>query len=257
MRFEERETFRLHAGLSSHKRRVMQAREIVRDAMSENRGTWAVGLSGGKDSVALLDIALDAGWHGPAYHFWYTETPAEQRAFVDALCRSRGVELIEHKVAGAFDVFDRVGFFVEATTDEQAAAQRQMKRQYKQDALEVPVREGWAGMFWGLRAEESKPRKITLRKKGVIYRTLDRPYVTACPLAWWSGLDVWARIVSRGLPWMQRYDRADDRFRERSEETWLDCPDLWANGMGARMRHDDPDRWAELVKRWPELSRWG
>jgi 3'-phosphoadenosine 5'-phosphosulfate sulfotransferase (PAPS reductase)/FAD synthetase len=62
--------------------------------------------------------------------------------------------------------------------------------------------EGYDRAFVGLRAEESLRRKRRIAQS----RSL-----TAIPEAWpledWTWLDVWAYIVSRGLPYLSYYDR--------------------------------------------------
>ena len=59
--------------------------------------------------------------------------------------------------------------------------------------------EGWEYQFVGLRKEEGCKRSATIRehkRKGEVY-----------PLEDWRWLDVWAYIVSHGLPYPAVYDR--------------------------------------------------
>lgn len=255
MRPEEREAYRLHARLPAHRRAVDGAKEIVRRALAEHPGTWAVAASGGKDSTAMLDLCLDAGWRGPLFHFWYAETPAENTALVLALAERHGLPVDTVRVPGAWDVYEAVGhFFPVARTAEERAATRAMLRGYKDTADGAARERGYTGLFIGLRAEESRPRAITISRKGVIYRTEDRCTVTCLPLARWTARDVWARHLTRGLPWLPRYDAAEDRERERSEVTWLAAEGLWRHGQASRIRETDPALWARLTERWPEIG---
>lgn len=249
----ERAAYTAHSGRSAHLRRVEAAKAIIRDAMDAHPGIWAVGVSGGKDSTALLSVALEAGWRGPLFHFWYQETPPENTALVHELGERFDLSVDTVQVPGAWDVYDRVGFFTAPETDEQRAAVRQMERDYKKVAEEFAAAR-YVGIFWGIRASESRPRSYLVSRRGPVYRASDRTTWTALPLGRWTGEDVWARLVSCRLPWLSVYDRADDRNRERSEPVWLACPTAWSKGsQAARMREADPELWERLCRRWPEL----
>ena len=258
MRDDERELYRLHAKLPVHRRRVEAAQAIVRRAVSEHPGTWAVSMSGGKDSTALLDIAISAGWAGPVFHFWSQETPPENTALVLAQAGRSGLPVISTRVRGDWDAWDRLGeAVVLAQTAAQRAVLRESNRAYKVDANAAACAAGLCGLFWGMRADESRIRAIVVRRKGPIYRNRVRGTVTALPLAHWSARDVWARHVTQGLPWLARYDHAQDRERERSEPVWMGFEEPWRRGQGAELHRTDPALWARVTARWPELSRYG
>lgn len=248
------ESARLHAKLVSHRRAVQRAQDRVRQALATAPGTWAAATSGGKDSTAMLDIAVSAGWRGPLFFFEYRETPPENRQQIEALAARYGLGVEAITVTGAFDVFDRVGyFFASASTEKEAAAVRWMERAYKREASEHQAKAGWAGVLIGMRAQESQRRRRMFGQKGWLYTTRDRPLWTCCPLYDWSARDVWGRIASQGLPYLARYDDTDDRLWRRSEETWL-AMDCWRNGMAADMKRRDPERWQELAARYPEIE---
>jgi len=116
-------------------------------------------------------------------------------------------------------------------------------------------KQGWVGQFLGMRKLESKSRGKTLRRKGAIYRTQDRETWTASPLVNWSATDVWAYIVACDLPYLSVYDRADDRESERSEVTWLATDALWRRGMLADLRRNNPEVYAQLATRFPDVRK--
>lgn len=262
MREAEREAYRLHAKLPVFRRRVAAACAVVRRAMAEHPGVWAVSMSGGKDSTALLALCLDAGWRGPVFHFWCAETPPENTASVASLAARFGLRLDTAHVPGEWDAYDAVGhFFAHPETPEEKTAARAAVRGYKAGAARAAAEAGYAGLFMGMRVEESRARAIVCARKGAVYRTADRAAATALPLARWTARDVWAWHLARGLPWLARYDLAapedGGRERERSEPAWLVCDRVWQHGQGPRMRESDPALWARLVARWPELAAWG
>lgn len=168
-----------------------------------------------------------------------------------------GLELYLLHVPGAWEVFNEVGhFFVYPETPEEKAATRRMLAGYKKAVNDYVTAQGWIGQFLGLRKAESRVRGMALARKGAIYRTQDRQTWTCCPLTGWSARDVWAYIITRELPYLSRYDTAENPERERSETTWLAAESLWRYGMAARLRREKPEEFAALVARWPEIRRY-
>lgn len=255
MRQDEIETYRLYARLPVHRRRIAQSQDWIREASSRYPGEWAIGLSGGKDSCAMLDQCIRAGWRGPCLHFYYRETPPENTALAHTLAGHFGLILHVVEVPGAFDVFDEVGHaFTCPQTEQEKKAVNRMLKGYKSAVDDFVQAQGWRGVYIGLRADESRARKITLRKYSPLYQSQNRASATCCPLAWWSGKDVWAALISSGLPWLDTYDTAEDREIERSEMVFLACDTAWAFGQALDFRRRYPDRWARLIEKYPELS---
>lgn len=256
----EREKYRLHARLHAYRRHVARANTIVARAIEEVPGIWAVGASGGKDSTVLAHLAHTAGWRGPLFHYWADEIPPENTAQVLALGDALGRPVMTAKIHGDFDFFvERGGLLLEASGDADRSALAAHDRRYRGEIDAAVTAAGVAGLFWGMRREESRARDITIRRYGVLYRARSRQAWTCHPLADWSGRDIWAYLLAHNLPWLSRYDTADDRERERSEITWIfgASADLWHRGQGRRTRESDPALWARLVARWPGLARYG
>lgn len=256
----ERETYRLHAGLRSHQRKIDRSHDIVRGALCDVAGAWGIGVSGGKDSVVLAHLAVQAGWRGPLFHYWSDEIPEENSALVVALGGQLGCPVICERITGDFDLFAALGrLLIVAESAEDRAIIRAHDRRYRAEIESHVQRHGLAGLFWGLRREESRARAITISRNGTLYRARNRQEWTCHPLAYWSSRDVWAYLVRHDLPWLSVYDRADDRERERSETTFQFglSGGLWAQGQGARLRESDPALWARLCARFPDLRRWG
>ena len=249
------EAARLHARLPAHRRAADRAAARVREAMSSAAGTWAVSCSGGKDSVTLLDVAHEAGWRGPVFHFAYDDDyDGEPTANARAAAERYGLDLDVVKVVGEFAAFDRVGhFFPSPSTAEERAAVRWWETTYRKQINAHMEDRGWSGVFAGFRKDESRVRRMMLNRKGHLYAAGGRPGLTCCPILDWSGRDVWARIASRGLPYLSRYDDASDRVRERSDDVWLSV-DIWRFGMGCDIRRRNPALWLALLERYPALS---
>ena len=253
------EAARLHGKLPAHGRAIGRAEARVREALAASPGEWALGCSGGKDSTAMMGVAVAAGWRGPVFHFGYRgdydpQPTAQARALADRF----GLPFVMVEVMSEMEAIDAVGpgYWAAGAAGQDAvmAAARLWERTYKAELSAFQRRQGWAGLFIGMRAEESAARRAMLRQKGHLYRTLDRPFMSCCPLFDWSGRDVWAGILSAGLPYLERYDDADDRIWERSDDAWL-TPKAWSHGLAARIRRRDPLLWASLLERYPGLAR--
>lgn len=248
------EAARLHARLPAHKRAVDRAVARVKEALALHPGEWAVCASGGKDSTALIGVAVAAGWKGPVFHFTYRETPQQNTEQVSLVADLYGLQVDKVIVPGAFDIFDELGFFPTPETEEQIKATARMDRAYKHAASKHQKMRGWAGIMMGMRTEESQRRRLMLISKGHLYSVEDRPCMTCCPLMDWSSRDVWGFISSHGLPYLRRYDEGDRTSQSsRSEEIWL-AMDAWAKGQGEKLRRSDPLMWAELVRKFPQLA---
>ncbi|CAH2606084.1 Phosphoadenosine phosphosulfate reductase family protein (plasmid) [Rhodovastum atsumiense] len=254
------EAARLHARLPAHKRAVERAAGRVREALAAAPGTWAVGCSGGKDSTAALAVAVEAGWRGPVFHFAYRgDYDPQPTANACALAVRWGLPFVMVEVASEMEAIDRVGadrFFAPGAVGQEAVteAARWWERTYKAELTAFQERQGWTGIIMGMRREESMARAITISRKGWLYRVASRPGWTCCPLHDWSGRDVWAAILGRGLPYLARYDEAEDRVWERSDDAWF-APNVWARGMARRIQLRDPELWHALVERYPGLSQ--
>lgn len=261
MQKHEAETYRLYAKSSLHQRRVDRAQQIVRDACERVPGVWGVGLSGGKDSVALAHICCAAGWDGPFFHYHAAEIPEENTLMALNIGRRLNREVKTAQISGDWDLWDREGrMILSANTAEERRIINVHDRQYRREISEAVQKTGAVGLFWGMRQDESRARKITIRKHGVLYQAKTRSEWTCHPLADWTGKDVWAYLTTYNLPWLARYDRAEDRERERSETTYIfgsGGDGIWGQGQGQRLRESDPVLWARLCQRWPDLAQYG
>lgn len=236
-------------------KKVDEARSFIRAALLDHAGTWAVNISGGKDSGVLLDLCYAAGWRGPLVYMVYAETPTENSGVVQEAAQRYQLLLHTVPVPGAWDVFRTVGhFFVQPVTPEEKAATAKMLKAYKKRVNDFAQAQAWTGDFLGLRAEESRPRRIMLSGKGRLYQTKIREAWTACPLAWWKSDDIWAYTLSRELPYLAVYDRTPDLAHTRSETTYLAAPSLWRHGFAAWLKRYQPEEWKRIVAVFPDVQ---
>jgi 3'-phosphoadenosine 5'-phosphosulfate sulfotransferase (PAPS reductase)/FAD synthetase len=261
MQQSERELYFLHSRLPVHQRRIDRSIRIVRDAITQHPINWGVSVSGGKDSIVLAHICAQAGHDGPLFHYHASEIPVENTALVIDLGRQLNREVITKHITGDFDLWQRHGrAIISADTAEDKKIIAQHDRDYRADISRAVADAGIEGLFWGLRMDESRARKMAILRNGIIYRAKTRTEMTCHPLAHWTARDIWAYTLSHGLPYLRRYDAAEDRETERSETTFIfgaGGDGLWGAGQGARLRNSDPVLWARLCLAYPELQIYG
>lgn len=105
-----------------------------------------------------------------------------------------------------------------------------------------------------MRAEESANRRRLFRARGTTYLRGGTEWVCN-PLAWWTANDVWAYLVSRGLPWHRLYDCETLGFtRERLRSGgWL-YTDGVHDGWIPWLREHFPDQFRQLVAAFPHME---
>jgi 3'-phosphoadenosine 5'-phosphosulfate sulfotransferase (PAPS reductase)/FAD synthetase len=95
----------------------------------------------------------------------------------------------------------------------------------------------------GLRAEESRHRRMLVARRGDAYAYRDGTRAVL-PIARWSTADVWAYIVTAGLPWLDIYDTIGPDARNgligRNGERF---------GREEYLRHYFPEAWRWAVAR--------
>lgn len=108
-------------------------------------------------------------------------------------------------------------------------------------------------VFLGLRAEESKGRRMTLRSLGpdaILKDGLRR----VCPLAWWRTDDIAACTALNQLPLLDAY--AQEGFETRTTSRVPRAAHGIRGESLARLRQRDPNGYNQLLARFPELGEW-
>lgn len=210
--------YRLYARIGEHHSRLKEARRII----AVNPG-YAVSTSWGKDSLALLSIAVEVQPDVTVINIRYPN-PVERFADMDRVrdqVLSRPdmakIQYVEISCPGEWEMYERVGHgFADATTPEERAAVRWWRAQLDEAAAKGLAATNSVGVFLGLRASESKGRRMNVASRGLAYQRQDGARV-ALPIGRWNARDVWARIVAHDLPWLRIYDTAGcGRERARS-----------------------------------------
>lgn len=172
---------RLHSRLSSYKARKQKALALVQE-MIELCPDAYVSCSFGKDSAVLLHLAMQVNPHIEARFLKWDES--------DLLHDYPRVEKEWQDLGANIKILH----ISRKSLDERVASRWQQLADIRQAS----------GNFVGMRASESKVRRITLRKDGVIYKRKNGTY-RLCPIAWWSDNDIAAYTYEHNLPILDAY----------------------------------------------------
>lgn len=108
-----------------------------------------------------------------------------------------------------------------------------------------------SGYLIGLRAEESKARRMTLAQHGAIYQRKDGLWRIS-PLAVWRTEDVAAYALLHDVPMLKQYH--EHGFDERTSSR---VPRAVVRGeMLSQMRQRYPDEFEALATQFPEVREW-
>jgi phosphoadenosine phosphosulfate reductase len=255
----ERAGYLAHAARPAFQRRVAAALELI----AAHRG-YCVSTSWGKDSVVLAHLCVTACRTMPIVNLRYPN-PAERIADEDrvrdetlALEEFSKAIYLEETTPGEWEMFERAGSgFSEAQTAEQRQALAWWAKEYDAAAKRVEKRARAAGTLIGICKEESVGRRLNLRTRGLSYEKKDGRRIAA-PLGDWRADDIWAYLVSRGLPWLRLYDLAT-RGRKVTRSGIAFAAGAGgvtrAQGVWEDWRRVYPVEFGAWMRRFPELDR--
>lgn len=242
--------YEVWATLSKHKRRVEEARRALIE--SSHMGPLVISSSWGKDSVALCHLAVETLGRVDIMHVRSSyELPGGEH-----------VEAYFRDIANVFDVpaklslEETVAWLQAHGLDQERTEKADAGKKRKTDAALTWVLEhGYRSQALGMRADESRSRRMCFRARGLVYQA--HGLTIANPLGWWSTRDVWAYLVSRGLPWHRLYDLETHGFsrenlRNSGWLTWIAAPD--SGGRAQWLATHFPAQWRSALSEFPHLS---
>ena len=246
------DVYRLRARSRPFKRKLDEARRALEEA--GRVGSVAVAMSYGKDSIAVGALALEVLGPVPVMHQESSYRlpgwePVQEyfraRTTVHTIPAKR---TLEETIAWLHEV----GLGYERETTYSSKTANRAKRDLGDAWCET---HGINALALGLRAEESKVRKMVMRKRGLVYQLRSGQWRVQ-PIGWWTVADVWALIFSRELPYPRVYDCESHGYtRENLHNTG------WLTTIGARdgriawLRHHFPEQYRALVREFPRVQR--
>lgn len=237
------------------KRKVDAARRIAWEGHS--KGKLYGSLSGGKDSTALAGLLVESGidvqWCHAHSSLNLPDTLKTTEAVADKLDLAFDIIEPEQDALEALSMLPKEKSIFESA--------RGFLGRFTSGALLIQYGyEGeWDGHFDGVRAEESRQRKIMLYQYGPVYQSkLDRKW-TCRPLAWWSAMDVLAFCVSRDLPIHPYYELCVNAYNVPLNTIRIDWLFAVNDGINARgacapIKRFYPGVWNRIASMRPELA---
>jgi 3'-phosphoadenosine 5'-phosphosulfate sulfotransferase (PAPS reductase)/FAD synthetase len=113
---------------------------------------------------------------------------------------------------------------------------------------------GYACTLLGMRAQESATRRHLFKARGPIYQRASGHWMCN-PIAWWTAQDVWALLVSRGVPWHPMYDCETHGFTRETIRNggWLYTDGADRGWVAWLWRHYRPE-YERLVAAFPHMA---
>jgi 3'-phosphoadenosine 5'-phosphosulfate sulfotransferase (PAPS reductase)/FAD synthetase len=218
-----------------------------------NRATlshFVVSSSWGKDSCALVGLVREA--LGRRFDVVHLRSPYELPGYERVLDWAHDVSTVttletRKSLAEYTAWLTEHGLGYERETIKSAGKAR------KVDELLTWVRaQGYATQLLGMRADESKARRMCFRVRGLTYPA--HGLVMCNPIGWWTSRDVWSYLVSRGIPWHPLYDATTHGYtREQLRNSgWLSVA-AHDDGRTAWLRQHYPEQWRQLAAAFPQV----
>jgi 3'-phosphoadenosine 5'-phosphosulfate sulfotransferase (PAPS reductase)/FAD synthetase len=248
-------TWQTHARSAAFAKQLRQAVRIAKDASMI--GPMYAAISGGKDSLALLAVLMEARQPTQLVHASSDLNLPETKDVVVAAAEIAGMPL-------DFVEPERSAWEILATLDGDITT----RQGYNTVAIECSAgcllvqysyAGNWQGWFDGRRAAESRGRRINFAVRGSTYQSKVDGLTTCCPLADWSARDVMAAVTRAGLPIHPYYQRCHEKLRldpEKQRIDWL-LPNeqVCALGGAYAIRRLYPELWQKLLQIRPEIRK--
>lgn len=218
----EKRRFELHADATDYQNRIQRAREHVQ-AVADRFRSPCLHVSGGKDSLVLWHlVSQDCGFDWPVYHF------------DNGLLNVPGVTEFVRSLADEWKATLHVRTSEAANDERMVVEEGHGYNGYWGQYSSLVKQHGWSVRVLGIRAAESAQRRD--RFTGSPPTDSDGDDFAAAPIHHLTTADVWAYIVSNGLPYHEIYDRQGNLFggMDSRENRLVTLYDEEFDSLGAR-----------------------
>lgn len=241
-RSSETEELKLWAKMPQYKSKVKKTKGLIAQMLNVVSSPY-ISLSCGKDSCAMASLISE-------------QKPVPMR-FV-----SRGETRLLYS-----NLDEVLGYFKSLAPVEEICFDRLFSQEWKdadfqtqQTAGKTDIRgldnSGFDGVFMGLRMDESRGRKISLKyhqSKGLphyCWKYSDRQFIRMCPMAEWSAKDIGAYITEHNIPVLDWYKNMgfDSRTATRLNRQAIE------NNTVFWLHIHNPEGYHRLIERFPELK---
>ena len=232
------------------KDKISKAKQEIQEFLKYNPKSY-VALSGGKDSVVVLHLALSVDpniqvmTHKDDFDF------PESLGYVKNLSKILSFKLdILQPPVNLWSIISQIDIVDDIHSKGTELSDRyfySMIKEYKKE-------NGFTGAFLGLRAEESRARRLNRIMKGVSYYNKSMDQSICQPIVDWKAWEVLAYIHGNNIPLHPVYYKTMFKASpEEIREGWM-LPGSRANqGQVQWLKYYYPDHFYKLAKVKPEL----
>lgn len=234
------------------------SREILRKALAVTQDL-VVMWSGGKDSTAMTHlICVDLGLQLPVYAQKDDMDYPGEVEYIEGLSQAWGLNLSVLRPSTTIEAWIREHAHGMLSNDDLHSRSSPLAKKFFYDLVESSTK-NHAGIFLGLRSEESRGRRLNRASRGPLYQKANGQWVCT-PIVDWSGLDVMAYLFSRGIDLLPVY-RCIGFDPTHRIEPWRVRKSWWLPGTHASfggvswLRHYWPSLYRKLRSMLPDASR--
>jgi phosphoadenosine phosphosulfate reductase len=174
---------------------VQTAIKLLRDNEPQDGKGYGLAFSGGKDSIVIKQLAIEAGVKFKAFYSQTTIDPPELVKYIRE--HHKDVEWLRN--GGFFSLMISKG------------TPPNFRMRYCCAELKEQSIKGYRARIIGVRASESIRRAKRWSERVDDYSASDCDYII-CPIVRWTDADVWDFIRSRKLPYCELYDKGFKRL---------------------------------------------
>lgn len=256
--FDERK-YRLNAKLSSFKKKVEKSKKIIEEMMDKCKKPY-IAWSSGKDSTAMTYLILEEmGYKLKLFSEKEDITFPDEIKYIKMMVKKYrwDVDIISPDISTwdllllpqNKDIFNKKHHtkLIDKNGNKRNLFDeciKKFKEYYKPD-----------GVFLGIRADESKARRIHIRKKGYTYHTKYDDLYHCNPIAFWNSKDVFSYLISRSIPILPLYYKTTTEQVERLRNgNWIPFGLSIQFGDVLFLRKEYPELHQKLKKHFPEVA---
>ena len=233
----------LYAKTGKFKYNVSDAKRAIEKALDTGRNFYT-SVSFGKDSSVMLRLILDIKPDIPVLYMNSGYALPDTNEYYAKIKEEWNLNMIE--LPAQVDYIELCQEFGLPHLRSSQTQKKVVQFLKKNRASNWAVENGYTGLFWGIRADESKGRNHLCKSNpnGILDKN---DILRIAPLAKWKARDVWAYIFSTNMPYNKLYDHENCGYtRETIRNTgWLST-DGETNGYIEWIKKNYPEQYVKL-----------
>lgn len=250
---DEKEYYNLYHVFKSHQKKVEKARDIIKQSLAIT-DKFTINCSYGKDSLVLLDLVFsitdkciviqsDSGYQLP--ETYEVREKCEKKYGYKTHILPQLMPMEEFLKEFGLPGINRTG-----------AQHKKVVELTKKNRLDEFIKElGCEGVFWGIRKEESKGRRVMASYKGDIFYNKNRELYFSSPISSFNHDDVWSYISWHELYYPEFYDKQNCGQNRNwiRNSSWV-TTDGATEGTLVWLKYNYPEYFNKLSKEFKEVK---